>query len=55
MTEITYPTHINNVTETSVLQKDKVKASLKEAKNRISRLYDGEITEITKVEYDKIE
>ena len=36
-------------------KEDKVKASLKVAKDEISRPYDGEKTEITKGEYDEIE
>ena len=43
LTAITFPTHINNVTDTKPVyyKKDKVKASLKVAKEKISRLYDG--------------
>ena len=57
MTEITFPTHINNVTDTKLeyYKKDKVKASLKEEKEKISRPYDGEKGEITKGDYDEIE
>ena len=52
-----YPTQINNVTDTKLVyyKKDKNKASLKEAKNKLSRLYAEEIIEITKGEYDEIE
>ena len=57
LTEITFPTHINNVTDTKLVyyKKDKVKASLKVAKEKISRPYDGEKGEITKGVYDEIE
>ena len=57
LAEITFSTHINNVTDTKLVyyKKDKVKASLKVAKDKISRPYDGEKTEITKGDYDKIE
>ena len=57
LTEITFPTHINNVTDTKLVyyKKDKVKASLKVAKEKISRPYDGEKCEITKGVYDEIE
>ena len=36
-------------------KKDKIKASLKVAKDKIPRPYDGEKTEITKGDYDEIE
>ena len=57
MSEITFPTHFNNVTDTKIVyyKKDKVKASLKVAKDKISRPYDGEKIEITKGEYGEIE
>ena len=57
MTEITFPTHINDVTDTKLVyyKKDSVEASLKVAKDKISRPYDGEKTEITKGDYDEIE
>ena len=56
LTEKTFPTHINNVTDTKLVnyKKDKVKASLKVAK-KISRPYDGEKGEITKGVYDESE
>ena len=57
LSEITFPTHFNNVTDTKIVyyKKDKVRASLKVAKDKISRPYDGEKTEITKGEYGEIE
>ena len=57
MSEITFPTHFNKVTDTKRVyyKKDKVRASLKVAKNKISRPYDGEKIEITKGEYGEIE
>ena len=57
LTKITFPTHFSSVTETKIVyyKKDKVKASLKVAKSKIFRPYDGEKTEITKGEYDEIE
>ena len=57
LTEITFPTHIINVTATKLqyYKKEKVKAILKVAKEKISGSYDGEETEITKGDYDEIE
>ena len=57
MTEITFPTHFNKVKDTKKVhyKKDKVKASLKVSKDKISRPYDREIGEITKREYDEFE
>ena len=57
MSEITFPTHFNNVTDTKKVyyKKDKVRASLKVAKDKISRPYDEEKIEITKGEYGEIE
>ena len=57
LSEITFPIHFNNVTDTKIVyyKKDKVKARLKMAKDRISRPYDGEKNEITKCEYGEIE
>ena len=57
LSEITFPTHFNNVIDTKIVyyKKDKVRASLKVAKNKISRPYDGEKIEITKGEYGEIE
>ena len=57
LTEITFPTHFNNVTDTKIkhYKKYKVKASLKVTKDEISRTYDGAKTEIAKGEYDKVE
>ena len=54
MTEITFPTHLNNVTDTKTVyyKKYKVKASLKVSKDKISRQYDGETGEITEGGYD---
>ena len=53
----TFPIHFNNVTDTKIMyyKKDKVKASLKVAKDKISRPYDGEKIEIIKGQYGKIE
>ena len=57
LSEITFPTHFNNVTDTKIVyyKKDKVKASLKVANGKISRPYDGEKTKITKGEYGEID
>ena len=57
LSEITFPTHFNNVTDTKIVyyKKDKVKASLKRAKDKISRPYDGEKTEVTRCKLDEIE
>ena len=57
LSEITFPTHFNNVTDTKIVyyKKDKVRASLKVAKDKISRPYDGEKIELTKGEYGEIE
>ena len=57
MSEITFPHHFNNVTDNKIVyyKTDKVKESLKVAKDKISRTYDGEKTEITKGEIDEIE
>ena len=57
LTEKTFTTHINNVTDTKLVyyKKVKVKASPKVAKEKISRRYDGEKTETTKGDYDEIE
>ena len=43
LTEITFLTQINNVTDAKLLyyKKDEVKTSLKVAKDKISRTYDG--------------
>ena len=51
LSEITFPTHFNNVTDTKIVyyKKDKVRASHKVAKDKISRPYDGEKIEITRV------
>ena len=50
-----FPTHFNNVTDTKIVyyKKDKVRASLKVAKDKISRPYDGEKIEITRVNMAK--
>ena len=57
LTEITFPTHFNNVTDTKIVyyKKDKIEASIIVAKNKIPRTYDGEKTKVTKVEYEEIE
>ena len=57
MTEITFPTHFSSVTDTKIVyyKKDKVKASLKVAKDKIFRPYEGEKTKITKGGYNEIE
>ena len=49
LSEITFPSHFNKV----YYKKDKVKASLKLAKDKLSRPYDGEKTEITRVNMTK--
>ena len=57
MTEITFPTHFNHVTDTKIVyyKKDKVKAILKLSKDEISRPYIGETGEITKGRYVEVE
>ena len=52
LSKITFPIHFNNVTDTKIVyyKKDKVRASLKVAKDKLSRPYDGEKIEITKGE-----
>ena len=56
LTEITFPTHINNVTDTKLIyyKKDKVRASQKIYKDKIFRPYDGERVEITRGLYDDV-
>ena len=55
-TEITFPTLINNVTDTKLInyKKDKVRASQKINKDKNSRPYDGERVEITSGFYDDV-
>ena len=57
LTEITFHTHFNKVsdTKTAYYKKDKVEASLKISLDKVSRPYDGETGEITKGEYDEVE
>ena len=56
LTEITFPTHTNNVTDTKLIyyKKYKVRASQKIKKDKISRPYDGERVEITRGLYDDV-
>ena len=56
LTEITFPVHINNVTDTKLIyyKKDKVRASQKVNKDKISRPYDGERVEILRGLYDDV-
>ena len=57
LTEITFPTHINNVTDTKLVyyKKDKVKTSLKVAKEKISRPIEKIFNEINrKIDPDNI-
>ena len=53
VTEITFPTQINNVTDNNIVyyKKDRVIASMKVEKDKISRPYLGETAKITKGEY----
>ena len=53
VTEITFPTQINNVTDSNIVyfKKDRVIASLKFEKDKISRPYLGETAKPTKGEY----
>ena len=55
--EITFPTHINNVTDTKLIyyKKVKVRASQKINNDKISMPYDDERVEITRVLYDDVE
>ena len=57
LTEITFPIQFNNVTDTKIVyyKKDKVKAILKVSKDKISRPYIGETSEITNGRYDEVE
>ena len=56
LTEITFPTHLNNVTDTKIVnyKRDKIKASLKVPKDKIFRPYDRETGEFTKSGYDEV-
>ena len=56
VTEITYPTQKNNVTDNNIVyyKKDRVIASMKVEKNKISRPYHGETAKLTKGEYTSI-
>ena len=57
LTEITFPTNFNNVTDTKTVnyKNDKVKASLKVSKDKTFRPYIGETGEITKDRTDEVE
>ena len=57
VTEITFPTQINNVTDNNIVyyKKDRVIASMKVEKDKISRPYLGETAKITKGEYTSID
>ena len=57
VTEITFPTQINNVTDNNIgyYKNDRVLASIKIEKDKISRPYLGETTNLTKGEYKSIE
>ena len=57
VTEITFPTQINNVTDNNIVyyKKDRVIASMKVEKDKISRPYLGETAKLTKGEYTSID
>ena len=57
VTKITFPTQINNVTDNNIVyyKKDRVIASMKVEKDKISRPYLGETAKLTKREYTSIE
>ena len=56
VTEITFFTQINNVTDNNIgyIKKNWVIARMKNEKDKISRLYRGETSKITKGEYTNI-
>ena len=56
VTEITFPTQINNVTDNIIVyyKKDRVIASMKVEKDKISGPYLGETAKLTKGEYTSI-
>ena len=53
ITDFTFPTQINNVTDNNIVyyNKDRVIASMKVEKDKIARLYLGETKKLTKGEY----
>ena len=57
VTEITFPAQINNVTDNNIVyyKKDRVIASMKVEKDKISRPYFGETAKITTGEYTSID
>ena len=57
VTEITFPTQINNVTDNKIVhyKKDRVIASMKVEKDKISRPYLGKTAKITKGNYTSID
>ena len=57
VTETTFPSQINNVTDNDIVyyKKDRVIASMKVDKDKISRPYLGETAKMTKEEYKSIE
>ena len=57
VTEITFPTQINNVTDNNIVyyRKDWVIVSMKVEKDKISRPYPGKTAKLTKGEYTSIE